>query len=74
MRVIDLTARRFDDLPVPRASQRRVGRVLRREEMDVWMELIGGSHPARAGDGDRVLARSLLPARRSSDNTSRCAC
>src|SRR5271166_274673 len=72
VRVIDLTVRRLDDLSVPGALQRRVGRVLRRYEMDVRVEFVRAFDPPRArhrhgvvvagaalGDGEVIPAVAL---------------
>ena len=61
MRVIDQTVRRLDDLPVTGALQRRLGRVLRRDQMHVGMQLVGPLDAARAGHRHRmVVARAAL--------------
>ena len=69
MRVINLSVRRLDNLPVARALQRRVGRVLRRDDVDERMEFVRTVDPAGARHRDRVVVagpafggRQIIPA------------
>ena len=61
MRVIDLPVRRFDDLSVAGPLQGRVGRVLRCQEMNIRVQLVGPFDATRASHGHRVVvARAAL--------------
>ncbi len=61
MGVIDLSVRRFDDLSVSGALERGVRGVLRGQEMDSWMQVVGAFDDTRPRHRDGVIeARAAL--------------